>query len=1171
LISWWALLLFSLGYVSILFAIAYWGDKANPKYFSGRARAAIYGLTLAVYCTSWTFYGAVGSAAENGWGYLPIYIGPMLVVFFGWPMIHRIVAISKRQNLTSIADFIAARYGKARKLAVLVTVIATIGSIPYIALQLKAVVAGFDIVSNYSSPSTAENDMALVFAVALAVFAILFGTRKIDVTEHHDGLMLAVAFESVVKLAAFVTVGIFAWSLLGSTEAVSPLAAEQSQTVFRFDHMPDTFVTQLIMGSAAIFCLPRQFHVAVVEAYEEADIRHTRWTFPAYLLAFSVFVIPITIAGLKLLPAGEINGDAFVLALPIQREQTLLTMLAFLGGFSAATSMVIVSSVALSTMISNEIVMPSLMSIKMLGLTERQDYTRILLYVRRGAIIGIATLAYLYVLATDRTMALASIGLLSFAAASQFAPLIVFGLYWPRSTRAGALAGLSTGFALWVYTLFLPTLARSGAFSDVFISEGLFSWSWLRPESLFFDIETSSLTHGVAWSLGANVLVNVVVSLSTRQSLVEKIQVRIFAGSTNGVGAARATTARHDITNADLRSLAERFLGASNVDRSFTDFAADVGVDLNSGGPADRRLLLFTERLIAGAIGASSARVVMTAALRKTGTEIGDVVLLLDETSQALTFNRRLLDATLDNITQGISVVDSSQRLIGWNSRYEELMNYPPEKVHVGESIADLIRYNGEQGRFGESDVEQEIAKRLKHLQSGTPYRYQSNFIDGKVIEISGRPMPGGGYVTTYTDITESKIVETELVEAKAMLEQRVADRTEELEKTMSALQRAKADAEEANASKTRFLAAAAHDLLQPLNAAKLFAALLNEHRDDMAPEQHGLVGRVESSLGAVEDLLGALLDISRLDTAAPEPKIEVFPVSKTFKAIEAQFAAAFAEDGLRLRFAKSSLFIRSDPALLRRIVQNLVSNARRYTQAGGVLIGCRRRGDMVVIQVVDTGVGIAPEDQRAVFEEFRRLNKRSKGTKRGLGLGLAIVERIGKLLGHEIAMRSEVDKGSTFEVIVPRAERIEILASDQKTQDRYPVSSFDGATILCIDNEHTILEGMHGLLSKWGALSFVANNMETALEESRGLEANGGGLPAILIVDYHLDDDITGIEVIRELRALWGTRVPAIIVTADHSESVRDEIRESGEAILHKPIKPAALRALLSRMLTRQ
>jgi Na+/proline symporter/signal transduction histidine kinase len=1171
LISWWALLLLSLGYVLILFAIAYWGDIADPKRFSGTARATIYGLTLAVYCTSWTFYGAVGSAVESGWGFVPIYLGPMIVIFFGWGMIHRIVKISKRQNLTSIADFIAARYGKARSLAVLVTLIATTGSIPYIALQLKAVVAGFDIVSNYSDAGGGHIDTAFVFASALAVFAILFGTRKIDVTEHHDGMMLAVAFESVVKLFAFVAVGMFAWLLLGNVEAASPEAAMRAATAFRLDHVPDTFVTQLILASAAIFCLPRQFHVAVVEAYEDANIQPTRWAFPLYLLIFCVFVVPITIAGLKVLPVGEFSGDAFVLALPMQGEQTLLTVLAFLGGFSAATSMVIVASVALSTMISNEVVMPALLSIKMLGLADRKDYTRIVLYVRRGAIIGIAALAYVYLLATDRSAALASIGLLSFAAAAQFMPLIVFGLYWPGSTRAGAIAGLSVGFVLWAYTLFLPTLARSGAFSDAFITDGLFGVGWLRPEALLLDLQTNPLTHGVVWSLGANIVINITISMFSRQSVVEKIQARTFAGPTSGFGPARVATGRHDITNADLRSLAESFLGRHNVSRSFADFAASTNVDLSSSGPADRRLLQFTERLIAGAIGASSARVVMTAALRKTGTEIGDVVLLLDETSQALTFNRRLLDATLENITQGVSVVDSSQRLIGWNSRYEELMKYPPGMVHVGESVADLIRYNGERGRFGDADVDQEVRKRVKHMRTGKPYRYQSTFIDGKVIEISGQPMPGGGYVTTYTDITESKLAENELVEAKALLEQRVADRTAELEKAMTALQQAKADAEEANASKTRFLAAAAHDLLQPLNAAKLFAALLNEHRDGLPAEQSGLIERVESSLVAVEDLLGALLDISRLDTAAPEPKPEVFPVSDIFTAVETQFSAGFAEKRLKLRVTKSSLYVRSDPALLRRIVQNYISNARRYTPTGGVLLGCRRRGKHVAIQVVDSGIGIATEDQRVVFDEFKRLGKRTEGTKRGLGLGLAIVDRIARLLDHEIGMRSVLGRGSTFEVIVPLADAADFVPPRKRASDRQAASSLSGTTILCIDNEHSILDGMHGLLSKWGATALTANNAHSALEHLRSLNGNGGKIPSMLVVDYHLDDDVTGIQVVRELREHAGKSIPAIIVTADHSDPVRNEVRDAGYALLHKPLKPAALRALMSRMLSRR
>ncbi len=1172
MISWWVLLLLSLGYVSVLFAIAYWGDSTDPKRFSGPARATIYGLTLAVYCTSWTFYGAVGTAAENGWGYLPIYLGPMMVMLFGWGMIHRIVTISKRQNLTSIADFIAARYGKARSLAVLVTVIATIGSVPYIALQLKAVVAGFDIVSNYSSAGSAESDTAFVFAAALAVFAILFGTRKIDVTEHHDGLMLAVAFESVVKLFAFVAVGMFAWLALSDVSTVSALAAERAETVFSFDHLPDAFVTQLILGSAAIFCLPRQFHVAVVEAYEDANINPTRWAFPLYLLIFSAFVVPITLAGLKVLPPGEFSGDAFVLALPMQGEHTWLTLLAFLGGFSAATSMVIVASVALSTMISNEVVMPALMSIKMLGLSERKDYTRIMMHVRRGAIIGIAALAYLQLLATDRSVALASIGLLSFAAAAQFMPLILFGLYWPRSTKAGAIAGLGSGFVLWAYTLFLPTLARAGAFDDGFISAGLFGQAWLRPESLLVDIQTNSLTHGVAWSLGANIFINIMVSLVTRQSMVEKIQARAFAGPAASYGPARVAAAGHDISNTDLHSLAERFLGYENVQRSFTDYATSTGIDLSSSGPADRRLLLFTERLIAGAIGASSARVVMTAALRKTGMEIGDVVLLLDEASQALTFNRRLLEATLENIPQGVSVVDSEQRLIGWNSRYVELMKYPPGMVHVGESIEDMIRYNGDQGRFGDGDTEQQIAKRLNYLRQGSPYKFQSNFLDGKVIEIIGQPMPGGGYVSTYADISESKIIESELVEAKSMLEQRVVDRTAKLESTMTELQQAKAEAEEANASKTRFLAAAAHDLLQPLNAAKLFTALLNEHREEMAHDQGVLVERVESSLVAVEDLLGALLDISRLDTAAPEPKREVFAVADVFTAIEAQFSGAFAEQGLGLRFAKCSLYVRSDPALLRRILQNFVSNARRYTPSGAVLIGCRRRGNNVAIQVLDTGIGIAPGDQKIVFEEFRRLGDRSRGTNRGLGLGLAIVERIAKLLGHEISMRSEISEGSTFEILVPLADAADRTPSVRSTPDHLPTASLHGTTVLCIDNEHTILDGMSGLLSKWGARPLIATSEETALEQIQALEDNGDtGMPSILVVDYHLDNDVTGVRVIRELRDRIGGHIPAIVVTADYSEAVRQEVRESGDVLLHKPIKPAVLRALMSRMLSRR
>ncbi len=881
--------------------------------------------------------------------------------------------------------------------------------------------------------------------------------------------------------------------------------------------------------------------------------------------------MPITLAGLQALPAGEFPGDAFVLALPMQGGFDGLTVLAFLGGFSAATGMVIVACVALSTMISNEVVMPTLLRIRALGLSEKKDLSRLLIHIRRGAIVAILALAYLYYLATDESAALASIGLLSFAAAAQFAPLILFGLYWPRSTRTGAIAGLVTGFVIWTYTLFLPTLARSGLIDTGFIEQGLFSLAWLRPEALLIDVQAPPLTHGVAWSLLANIGVLIGVSLVTRQSLVEKIQARAFYSPVPRRRGARSAGTGSEITNADLRALAERFLGEAHAARSLAEFAEAEGLELAPAAAADRRILQFTERLLSGAIGAASARVVMTTALQRTGMAIGDVVLLLDETSQAIRFNRQLLEATLENITQGVSVADPSQRLIGWNSRYIELFDYPSGMVHVGKPVAELIRYNLELGRFGDKDVEQEIAKRLRFMQSGSSYRYQSAFFDGKVIEIRGQPMPEGGFVTTYTDITDFKAAENALVEAKQLLEQRVADRTAELQDAMLALQQAKADAEDANASKTRFLAAAAHDLLQPLNAAKLFAALLNEHRDDMAAEQGDLVERVETGLSAVEDLLSAILDISRLDTAAPVPNLEVLPVSELFDALKIQFAQTFADDGLKLRFVDSDLHVRSDRALLRRILQNFVSNARRYTKDGGVLVGCRRDGDAVAIQVIDTGIGIAPEDRQRVFEEFQRLSGGDKRTKRGLGLGLAIVDRIARLLDHPVDLRSEPGRGSCFEVRVPRARKPRDTSVTVTGSEPRQVSTLAGQVILCVDNEPEILDAMERLLAKWGARPMTAGNREEAIAIVRQLRDDDSLHPAVLLVDYHLDEGATGLDVVAAVCDVLGLEVPAVVLTADHGDEVAGKVGEAGCPILHKPVKPAALRALVNRLLSRR
>ncbi|MEO0579465.1 MAG: NahK/ErcS family hybrid sensor histidine kinase/response regulator, partial [Pseudomonadota bacterium] len=703
----------------------------------------------------------------------------------------------------------------------------------------------------------------------------------------------------------------------------------------------------------------------------------------------------------------------------------------------------------------------------------------------------------------------------------------------------------------------------SGAMSAEWVTAGPFGLGWLRPEALFFDAGLSPLTHGVLWSLGLNTALLVVFSRRGVVALTEQIQARAFATTPLPTPPKPANVAGR-VPLADLVALAGRFVGQQAAERAFSAFAADHGDALEANGAADRETVQFTERLLASAVGASSARFVMTTAMRKRGLELADVVLLLDETSQAIRFNRQLLENTLENMSQGVSVDDGAQSLIGWNSQYVSMMGFPEGMVEVGRPIADLIRYNAKRGCFRSSDVEHEISKRLGHLRSGSAYRYESTFIDGRVLEIRGKPLPDGGFVTTYSDITEYKRVEAELEESKLGLAKRVAERTAELEVAVRELDKARLVAESANASKTRFIAAAAHDLLQPLNAAKLFTALLVDAGDKNDAERQQLAERVEKGLTSVEELLSGLLDVARLDTNAPTPSLEHTAVADIFAQLEQQFRDSFERDGLSLRFVATKLWVHTDRALLRRILQNFISNARRYTNTGGVVVGCRRRGTDVAIQVVDTGVGVADEQSMQIFEEFSRGSSTRKAEKRGLGLGLSIVRRIAALLGHPIAMRSTVGRGSVFEIEVPRG-RVQ-LAQPSPTAPAPPAfTSLSGQCVVCIDNDIDILDGMGALLRQWGATPVLAIDADEALDQLN----HPGQLqrPSLLLVDYQLDNGVTGLAAIASVRAALGEDVPAVIVTANRSRSIRDAVADAGFRLINKPVKPAALRALISRL----
>jgi Na+/proline symporter/signal transduction histidine kinase/ActR/RegA family two-component response regulator len=1159
----WLLFLISSGYVGLLFAIAYWGDRRAERQPAAQPKPWTYSLALAVYCTSWTFYGAVGRAAENGWDFLPIYLGPILIFLFAAPMVMRIVRVSRRHNLTSVADFIGARYGRRQELAGLVALIAVVGVLPYLALQLKAVALTLSVMSEPDRQVVGVlEDGALITALLLAVFAILFGTRTVASSENHHGMVLAIAFESLVKLLAFVAVGAFVtWGYfngLGEAYATAHALPAVAETL-RQPSWAAGFIAQTVLAMAAILCLPRQFHVTVVENSDTNDLRTARWVFPLYLVVISVFVLPIAAAGATLLGGSGIAPDNYVLSVPLHLGHDNLALLAYIGGFSAATSMVIVETIALSTMLTNEVVTPLLLRWQPLGLARRQDLSGLIKAVRRAAIIGLLALAYLYNRYFTGSGTLASIGLLSFAAVLQFAPALIGGVYWRRGSHQGVLAGLVAGFAVWGYTLMLPTLLGSGS---SLVQHGPLGIEWLRPHALFGIEVFDAVTHGTLWSLTFNLAGYVGASLWSSPGLRERLHASRYMDLGDAPLPPPPSAGAVSATVGDIQELLERFFGAPRTEELLNAYAAqaDRGAPGGPRDPASPDLLRHTERLLAGALGASSARVVLASMLRGRDMQVEDVIRLLDETSHALQFSRELLQATLEHLSQGVSVVDGELRLVAWNRRYVELFRYPPELVQVGRPIEDLFRHNAQRGLLGPGPVEEAVQRRLAHMRAGTAHAHERALPDGTVIEIRGNPMPGGGFVTTYADVTAYKAAERHLQELAGTLEQRVRARTEELSRLNAELGAAKATAERANAAKTRFLAAASHDLVQPISAAKLFLAAFDRRGKPASLSE--LLQNVENSLQTAEKLLAGLLDISLLDAGTQAVQRRDFALATVLEPLATEFTALARERGLEFRYVPTSAVARTDPALLRRVLQNFLSNALRYAGRGAVLLGVRRTNGALRIEVVDTGPGIPPEQQAEIFEEFRRLAPRGESGERGLGLGLAIADRIARLLGHGITLRSSPGRGSAFGITVPRGEARAVQPAVPRREAAHG-SSYEGSPlVLCLENEPQVLAALETLLKSWGCRVVAA----AGYEDAQARWEAGRAVPDVALVDYHLDG-ASGIEVLERLKALWGVDVPAIVVTADHTPEARAAATARGYGFLQKPLKPAALRAILNRL----
>ncbi|MFW1752759.1 PAS-domain containing protein [Acinetobacter wanghuae] len=1144
-------------YIALLFICAFFGEKHASR-LSTRGRMLLFSLTLGVYCSSWTFYGATGAAVREGIIFLPIYLGPLLFVALGYDIWRRLGRVRQHHAISSIADFVAARYGKSGTLASLVTILAVIAIIPYLALQLRAIALSAAVILEPSAGITSTTNGVLVLTGILAILAMIFGTRQIANTEQHGGLMLAVAFESFVKLFALIAVAAF--FIFQAPENLPQITRDMSMT-FRDVQLlgvPESFWVQTLLAALAIICLPRQFHVAVVELRDEKHIRGARRWFTAYLLLTTIAIIPIASWALHAAPQYLAIPDVAVLSLPLSYNQDWLTLLAFLGGFSASTGMLLVSSVALSIMLSNDLIMPALWRFNFISRHDKR-LPLVLKFTRRICILGVMLLGFLFYTFFNDINQLSVFGLLAFSAVAQFSPALIGGLYWRGGSKQGVYAGLLTGFALWAYTLLLPTMLRSlpesyQAFSQNFIEHGPFGINWLRPEGLLSFESLDPLTHGVIWALGLNILLYIWVSRIFRPSIAEQIQAESFfyyetkplpSQSLNSeVNYSHQDVARLKV--GDLITLAKRITGEEPTTRAFQQFCTQNNVELHENSSANGMWWRFTEQYLAGTIGAASARTLLTTAMVNNGLALGQVANILDQASQWQRFNQNLIMTMIDHMTQGVSVIDENMCLVAWNNQYLKLFDYPKEIVYVGCPVSDLIRYNAERGECGPGSVEEHVRKRMHWMSVGSAHEFERIRKDGRVIQMRGNPIEGGGFVTTFADITAFR-------ENEALLEGRVQDRTQQLADALSEQQLAREQADKANMSKSRFIAAASHDLLQPMHAARLFSTALEQ--SVQSDEDRKTLQQLDRALHGAESMLSALLDIARLEGGTIQPKRQAYPLHDLLSDLELQFKSIAAQRGIQFSVHDAQFWIDTDPQWIRRIIQNFVSNALRYTARGKVVVGVLRsssKPNHIRIGVWDTGPGIAEEQRIKLFQEFERCGHTSPWGEQGLGLGLAIVQRMTSMLNYPVHVYSALGQGSCFMIEVPLTAAPKVVAAPTQAA---PLKS-KSFKVLCLDNDEAILEGMSTLLTKWGYQVFKATEPEQAalLVQQENIQ--------VWLVDQHLNQNKLGLDFILEHR---GDNIPVALITADSDPELPQRLKELNIVLLRKPLKPASLRSWLS------
>lgn len=1117
----------------------------------------VYLMILASLITAWPVLGAIDAAARGDEAILGIFAAPVIALLLLRPMARRLQITARQHAAFSLPTLISARYGRSRSVAIICALTAAAALGILLIAEFKTIAEAAAVI--FGMPNNTISAAALPPLIACGALILLPG-RLTDANGLNIGLIALARRATIFATIAFgVVISIAVYQVLRHdplTQApLDPFGP--IDTILARPLITPRFLTIVVVATLAVYVLPGRFTLASAGRLANTKRRQASVLLPVVMLTLVAGIVVIATVGRSRIDAPNSDAAHLALALTHSIAPHWLIGIVFAGFVAVAVATACVCTAAVAAGLVGETLTPALARRYVRGTpSKRQSTLRTL-----EKSIGLLFLAAVWIgLAATRPQTdLTDLGLVGLTGLALLAVPLIGGLYIRSIKSQGVIAGLAAGVSVWIYSLVIPAFSQAGGLMTAHVpGQSVLGWGSILGLPL-----SDVLTSGMIWTLITEIGVMAAVSVNTRASLIERTQADAFADPGRSRRRDRHLASEHEptIRVGEIDTLLRRFLGDQVARETIREYAADRDVSSLAPQVADAELVRFAEDRLASVVGASSARWLLRSGSSRADMDFNDIARVLDRTADAVQFNRGVLRAALENSDQGISVIDSDLRLVTWNSRYLALFNYPPALVRTGRHIGELIRYNAERGECGPGEVEDLVQRRLQHLQRAKPHRFERHRQDGRVLYMTGNPIPGGGFVTSFNDITEFKDKQAELARTNAQLEARVAERTSALSCSNDQLQRenieraraeqaaetARGTAERADQSKTRFLAAASHDLLQPLNAARLFADAIGHSPDRATPNA---IEQIQTALGSAQSLLEPLLDISKLDAGR-------WPVSRSATAIRDildpladQFRVIADDAGLRLDYIPSNAVVDTDPNLLRRTVQNLLSNAVRYTKTGRIVLGVRRRPGAIEIQILDTGPGISDAQKNQIFEEFARGDEPDGTADRGLGLGLSLADRLCQLLGHTIRVDSVPGRGTLFAVHV--ITTTDSLDSDSASASNKPINEIPIDQALVIDDDMASQNALVATLESWGIEALVAQPADV-------VDIVADGVINALIVDYDLGanshDGLALLEACPDNQPSC-----RIIATANRDAALAERAKQLGARIIYKPIGSQAL-----------